>query len=168
MSQVSQHDDVDDPPPLYQSDAAGVAAGNALIKEVGTTGCILGASAGCIPGVVVDMGFEYLVRIAIRKILLCPPAVQDRLKLKYGRHTPNSENMSTTRSGSDAIVDHKLAVITACRLMTGVQALVGDFGSFSIVKTVAAEVDEWKRSKAICGRPRRPSHTFRVLAKACL
>ena len=41
LSQVSQHDDVDDPPAFYPSDAAGVAAGNALIKEVGTIGCIL-------------------------------------------------------------------------------------------------------------------------------
>ena len=106
------------------------------------------------------MGFEYLVRISMRNILLCPPAVQDRLRVTYGRHMPNSETMSIRWSGSDAIVDHKLAVITACRLMTGVQGRVGEFCSFSIVQTVAAEVDEWKRSRAICGRQRHPSHTL--------
>ena len=163
---VSIHDD-GDVLPLWESQPS-IPGHDSLVRKVGTTGCILGPEKRGIDGAVVEMGFEFLVRIALRNILLCPPQVQQRLLTKFGKHTPVSQNISTTYSGTDCIIHHKMAVIIACRLITGLQQKYDDHCSFTIIQTLAAERDEWKRNRAIQGRPKHPSVTLRVLAKVLL
>ena len=164
LSQVSHHDDNQPPSPLYATDAMLHGRSNKLVKEVGFSGSILGKHH-CEEGVCVDMGFEFLVRIAIRNIVIAPAEVQAKLISKYGRQAPNAEKISTTWSGTDACIDHKLAVIIACRLLSGLQNEINEFCSFSLIQTLSVEIDDWKRARAICGRERHPSHSLRVLAK---
>lgn len=160
----------EDPPSLSVSSPPPVLGD--IVKEVGNTGCIVpdqyfhGRSSNCGDGIVVDMGFEYLVRIALRCINISPRSVQERLVAKYGRVTRTTERIPTTYSGSDAIIDYKLAVITAVRLKIGMITAVDSFLSFSVVQTLAAEKDEWKRDRAIINKPRHPSHNLMHVAKA--
>ena len=141
-----------------------------IVQEVGVERCILPASgrsswADVDEGMAVKLGFEFLVRIALRAINITPRCVQERLALKYGSDGSITERISTTFSGTDTIIDFKLAVITAVRLKVGAIQHLADFLGFSVVQTLAAEQDEWKRDRCIINRTRHPSHTIMHVAK---
>lgn len=152
-------------PPLWQS--AGCILGpsgiGSLVDQIGAAGCILPDEP---PGVAVDLGFHFLVRIALRCINLTPRPMLERLVLKYASHGAVQESISTTYSGTDAIVDAKMAVIVAVRMKVGLQKHATDFCGFSLRQVLAAEKDEWKRDKAIINRPRHGSITLGAVAKA--
>ena len=162
--QDTQDQDHQDPPPLWQSLQAPPSTIVPLVDEIGTAGCIFGNDARA--GVVVDSGFPFLVRIALRCVNLSPRHMQERLVLKYASHGAVSEKMSTTYSGTDAIVDAKLAVIIAVRMKVGLQTDVNGFCGFALQQVLAAERDEWKRDMAIINRPRHASHAIGAVAKA--
>ena len=114
----------------------------------------------------VDMGFELLIRIALRCINLSPRHMQERLVATYAGHSRHQELISKMYSGTECVVDHKLAVIVATRIKAGLRMDVKDFCAFSVRQTLAAECDEWKRDKAIINRPRYDSHPSKAAAKA--
>ena len=109
--------DHQDPPPLWQSLPAQPRTIAPLVAEIGTMGCILPTR----PGVAVDIGFELLVRIALRCINLIPRVHLERLAMKYASPDAIQESVSTTYSGTDAIIDAKMAVIVAVRMKFGLQ-----------------------------------------------
>ena len=154
--------DQQDPPPLWQSLQAAPSTIASLVDQIGVAGCILPDE----PGVAVDLGFHFLVRIALRCINLTPRPMLERLVLKYASHGAVQESISTTYSGTDAIVDAKMAVIVAVRMKVGLQNDVNGFCGFSLRHVLAAEKDEWKRDKAIINRPRHGSITLGAVAKA--
>ena len=165
LSQTSHPADDDAPPPLAQSIPQQVSAVAPLVNEVGTVGCIFGPDAH--EGVAVDGGFEMLVRIALRCLNLSPRHMLERLAFKYASPMHTAERVSTTYSGTDCIVDHKLAVIVATRMMAGLMVTPGNrsFCAFAIHQTIAAESDDWKR-KALIENKRHDSHSLQAVAKA--
>ena len=163
LSQTSHPADDDVPPPLMQSIPLAPSNIPPLVNEIGNDGCIFGPNAS--DGVAVDGGFEMLVRIALRCINLSPRHMQERLVAKYASPMQTSERVSTTYSGTDCIIDHKLAVIVATRMKAGLMSSAGAFCAFTIHQTIAAESEDWKR-KALMENKNHDSHSVHAVAKA--
>ena len=131
-----------------------------LCSDVGDPGN--GSVLPDVQGVAIKLGFEVLVRMAIRTILALPLEYAVTVVKKYeGRGV---EHISTTFSCSDAPMEAKCAISAASKMLLGEMDDPGSQCQYELDQCVAAECEQFKVDYLV-HKERPPWHKLRAVTK---